>query len=244
MAHHIPIPRILTRDQVREVDRRALIDYGMPGLVLMENAGRNAASLLQELCINGPVVICCGKGNNAGDGFVIARHLENRGFDVRVLLTLSMESLTHDAATNLAVLRRAGTSVVESRGDLANEWRNELKRADWIVDALLGTGTRGNVRKPFASAIAAINGARKKVLAIDLPSGLDCDLGVVLGDCVRAEHTATFVARKPGFDLADAHKWTGEIHVLDIGVPHALLREIVADDSNSSGAGDRSCGGV
>ena len=118
-----------------------------------------------------------------------------------------------------------------------NEWGNELRRADWIVDALLGTGTQGKVREPFASAIAAINEARKKVLAIDLPSGLDCDSGVVLGDCVRADHTATFVARKPGFDLADAHKWTGEIHVLDIGMPHALLREIMAADSNDTSRG-------
>ncbi len=220
------LPFVLTRAQLREVDRRAIDDYGLPGLVLMENAGRNAASLLRELGIHGPVVICCGKGNNAGDGFVIARHLENGGCDVRVLLATPASSLTGDAVTNFAVLRRAGTPIVEAHADIATGWRGELARADWIVDALLGTGTQGTVREPFASAIAALNAANRNVLAVDLPSGLDCETGAVLGSCVRAQHTATFVARKPGFDLSSASEFTGAVHVLDIGVPRALLREL------------------
>ena len=228
-------PCVLTRAQVREVDRRAGDDYGIPGLVLMENAGRSAADLLRELGIHGPVVICCGKGNNAGDGFVIARHLENHGLDVRVLLATPTSSITGDAAANFAVLRRAGTRVVEAPADIVTAWRDELARADWIVDALLGTGTQGTVREPFASAIAAINAANRKVLAIDLPSGLDCDTGAVLGDCVRAHHTATFVARKPGLDVSGASEFTGEVHVLDIGVPRSLLRELSGSSAASSG---------
>lgn len=228
-------PLVLTRAQVREVDRRAIDDYGLPGLVLMENAGLNAANLLRELGIHGPVVICCGKGNNAGDGFVIARHLENDGIDVRVLLSTPASSFTGDAATNFAVLRRAGTPIVEAPADIATAWRGELTRADWIVDALLGTGTQGTVREPFVSAIAAINVANRKVLAVDLPSGLDCDTGAVLGSCVRALHTATLVARKPGFDVAGALEFTGEVHVLDIGVPHTLLRELSESSAASSG---------
>lgn len=228
-------PFVLTRAQVREVDRKAIDDYGLPGLVLMENAGRNAANLLRELGIRGPVVICCGKGNNAGDGFVIARHLENGGCDVRVLLSTPASSFTGDAFTNFAVLRRAGTPIVEAPTDIATAWRGELTRADWIVDALLGTGTRGTVREPFASAIAAINAAHRNVLAVDLPSGLDCDTGEVLGDCVRARHTATFVARKPGFDVRGASEFTGEVHVLDIGVPRALLRELSESSAASAG---------
>ena len=228
-------PLVLTRAQVREVDRRAIEDYGLPGLVLMENAGRNTADLLRELGIHGPVVICCGKGNNAGDGFVVARHLVNCGFDVRVLLATASSSITGDAATNFAVLRRAGISVVEAHADIVTAWRAELARADWIVDALLGTGTQGTVREPFASAIAAINAAHRNVLAVDLPSGLDCDTGAVLGCCVRAQHTATFVARKPGFDRDGASEFTGEVHVLDIGVPHALLRELSESSTAPSG---------
>ena len=234
MSSGSPPPLVLTRAQVREVDRRAIDDYGLPGLVLMENAGRNAAMMLQELGIHGPVVICCGKGNNAGDGFVIARHLENNGVDVRVLLATPSSSFTGDAATNFAVLRRAGTPIVEVPADIATAWRDELARAEWIVDALLGPGTQGTVREPFVSAITAINAAKRNVLAVDLPSGLDCDSGAVLGSCVRAHHTATFVARKPGFDQSGAREFTGEVHVLDIGVPRALLRELSESSAASS----------
>ena len=235
MSSASPSPFVLTRAQVREVDRRAIDDYGLPGLVLMENAGRNAANLLRELGIHGPVVICCGKGNNAGDGFVIARHLENSGIDVRVLLSTPVNSFTGDAATNFAILRRAGTPIEEAPADITTGWRDELARADWIVDALLGTGTQGTVREPFTSAIAAINAANRKVLAVDLPSGLDCDSGAVLGECVRAHHTATFVARKPGFDLTCASEFTGAVHVLDIGVPRTLLRELSEFSAATSG---------
>jgi NAD(P)H-hydrate epimerase len=228
-------PLVLTRAQVRDVDRRASDDYGLSGLVLMENAGRNAANLLRELGIRGPVVVCCGKGNNAGDGFVIARHLESSGFDVRVLLATPASSFAGDAATNFAVLRRAGIAIVGASADIATAWRGELSQADWIVDALLGTGTQGNVRDPFAAAIAAINAANRKVLAVDLPSGLDCDTGAGLGSCVRADHTATFVARKPAFSLAGVKEFTGEVHVLDIGVPRSLLRELSESSVASSG---------
>ena len=105
---------VMTRDELREVDRRAIEEFGIPGLVLMENAGRNAAALLKSLGIRGPVVICCGKGNNAGDGFVIARHLENAGVEVRVLLATPTSAIGGDAAVEFNVLRRAGTPIVDA----------------------------------------------------------------------------------------------------------------------------------
>ncbi len=221
------LPLVLTRAQVRDVDRRAIEQYGMSGLVLMENAGRNAAQLLLQLGINGDVVICCGKGNNAGDGFVIARHLENAGSSVTVLLAGPSTSLAGDAAVNFGVLQKSGTRIIEpSPTNLSGLWQSELASADWIVDALLGTGTSGALREPFITAIDALNAAGKKVLAIDLPSGMDCDTGQPLDRCVRATCTATFVARKPGFDAPGATAYTGQIHVIDIGVPNRLLREI------------------
>ena len=223
MPNRSPIPTVLTREQVRDVDRCAISEYGLPGLVLMENAGRNAAELLNSLGISGPVVICCGKGNNAGDGFVIARHLENAGVDVRVLLCVPPNSLTGDAATNFHVIQKSQTSIVLPMID----WLKELASADWIVDALLGTGIQGILREPFTSAVAAINNSGRKVFAVDLPSGLDCDTGTPLGCCVRANHTATFVARKPGFDSPGAGQLTGIVHVIDIGVPRSLLRRFV-----------------
>jgi NAD(P)H-hydrate epimerase len=224
-----PKSAVLTQDQVRDVDRRAINDYGLIGLVLMENAGRNAAALLLQLGISGPVAICCGKGNNAGDGFVIARHLDNAGVNVAVLVAVPSNSLTGDAAVNFRVLQRAGVRIEEPPVEGLNSlWSQQVAKVDWIVDALLGTGTQGTLREPFLSAIATINASARKVFAVDLPSGMDCDTGQPLGDCVRANHTATFVARKPGFDAPAASKLTGEVHVIDIGVPRRLLDELNA----------------
>ncbi|MBW3542796.1 MAG: NAD(P)H-hydrate epimerase [Planctomycetes bacterium] len=243
-------PRSMTRDEVREVDRRAIQDYGLPGVVLMENAGRGTAELLLDLALpkkgdspradpegdsplfwaqplegaRGPFVICAGKGNNGGDGFVIARHLENRGEEVRVLLFADPESLSGDAAVNFGVLEAAGTPLhVFANCPESEEILRELSGAEWVVDALLGTGVTGEIREPYATAITAINAAGKRVLAVDLPSGLDCDTGRPLGPCVRADHTATFVAPKRGFEAPTAAEWTGQVHVIDIGVPRAVL---------------------
>lgn len=216
--------RPLSRADVRDIDRRALDELGMPGIVLMENAGRGAAELLVQLGIDGRVVVCAGKGNNGGDGFVIARHLENRGFDVRVLLFADSQTLQGDAATNFHILRAAGTPVFEYHAATKlDTWAADLRSCAWIVDALLGTGMQGTVREPTATVIHHLNDAGVPILAVDLPSGLDCDTGQPLGICVRAAHTATFVARKLGFDAPGAAQFTGDVHMIDIGVPRPIL---------------------
>jgi NAD(P)H-hydrate epimerase len=217
--------RPLTRDKVRDIDRRAIEEYGLPGVVLMENAGRGAAELLMSRGVSGPVVICCGRGNNGGDGFVIARHLELAGCDVRIVLLGDAAELRGDAAINYRVVERSGLPI-DVWPLAAGEFEALLASADWIVDALLGTGAQGSVREPFASAIEGINRADRKVLAVDLPSGMDCDTGRPLGPCVRAMLTATFVAPKAGFVEPAASDWTGEVVVVDIGAPLALLAEI------------------
>ena len=216
--------RSLSRDEVRDIDRRAIEEFGLPGVVLMENAGRGTAELLVTLGIGGSVVVCAGKGNNGGDGFVIARHLENRGYPVKVLLFCKPEELTGDAAINFRVIEAAGTPLrILGDAPLPRDLTAELAAADWVVDALLGTGARGEVREPMAGVIHEINKAPARVLAVDLPSGMDCDTGRPLGVCVRARHTATFVARKKGFDEPGASDWTGIVHVVDIGVPRMML---------------------
>lgn len=224
--------RALSRDEVRGVDARAIHEYGIPGVVLMENAGRGATELLIQLGINGPVYICAGKGNNGGDGFVIARHLDLHGIDVRVLLFCNPAELSGDAALNYRVLSAAHLGGDWKAASLtASQLDQELAAADWIVDALLGTGTRGEIREPYVTAINAINRAGqagRKVFAVDLPSGLDCDNGKPLGPCVRAHHTATFVARKIGFDVTGAEQLAGTVHVIHIGIPRRLLDEINA----------------
>jgi NAD(P)H-hydrate epimerase len=224
-----PAPlRPLTRDEVREVDRRAIEELGLPGIVLMENAGRGAAELLIELGIDGPVIVVAGKGNNGGDGFVIARHLEIYGFEVRVLLFADPHELAGDALTNYRVLCAAGTPIRYCAGADSAVWKDELPLGSWIVDALLGTGTRGAVRQPFSGVIEQVNASGVRVLAVDLPSGLDCDTGEPLGPCVRAAHTATFVAPKRGFDAPGAAAFTSRVHVIDIGVPRCLLEAFVS----------------
>lgn len=210
----------LTREQSRAVDRLAVEQYGLSGLVLMENAGRGCAELLLSLGIAGRVAICCGGGNNGGDGLVIARHLENAGIDVEIGLFAEESKLTGDAGVNLRIVRAAGTPLRSLVGQAA-EIEAFLAGADWIVDALLGTGVTAPVRDPLAGVIAAINGAQSRVLAVDLPSGLDCDTGQPWGVCVRAAHTATMVAPKRGFEAAA--EFTGEVHLIDIGIPRRLL---------------------
>jgi NAD(P)H-hydrate epimerase len=227
----VPVLRPLSRAEVRDVDRRAVDEYGICGIVLMENAGRGAADVLTTLGQDpgvGPVVVCAGKGNNGGDGFVLARHLENRGWAVRVLLFAAADALEGDAAVNFGILRRASTPVVEAGGMDAEACDGELRSAAWIVDALLGTGLQGDVREPMAGVIERINRSGRPILALDLPSGLDCDTGKPLAHCVRATATATFVARKRGFDAPGAADYTGQVYVVDIGVPRRLLADFLA----------------
>lgn len=217
----------LSCDQVREIDRRAIQQLGMSGLVLMENAGRGVVDTLWELGIDGPVLIFCGGGNNGGDGFVIARHLDARLKSVKIVLCADPEKLHGDAAENFRLLTathvpiqtlgsESGTSPLP--GDLAS--------ADWIVDALLGTGSRGPPRPPIDGVIDQLNRADVKRLAVDMPSGLDCDTGQPSASTFRAQHTCTFVAPKTGLVVPGAQPYVGHLHVLDIGVPRMLVQEI------------------
>jgi NAD(P)H-hydrate epimerase len=226
-------PFTLSRATVRELDRRAIHEYGVPGVVLMENAGRGAAELLVRLDYERErVLILCGPGNNGGDGFVMARHLENAGLRVTVMLFLPTTAvdLAGDAAVNYQTWIRSGHSAPPIRGQLTDYLRRvvlediALQRG-WIVDALFGTGLARPLGPPFDEVVSAVNASRRPVLAVDIPSGLDCDTGEPLGPTVRATHTATFVAPKLGFANPNARPWLGEVHVLDIGAPKKLVDE-------------------
>lgn len=221
-----------TREQSRRVDQMAVEEFGFCGLVLMENAGRGVADVLCRLGIAGPVVICCGKGNNAGDGFVIARHLDLRGYAVRVLLWAKPEELAGDAATNYRILTKTDVPI-EVFGAVHDATRlaTLLDGAAWIVDALLGTGARGEPRPPLDTVIDQINASPALKLAIDLPSGLDCDTGQAAGHTIRANETCTFVTAKVGFREPSALPYLGRLHVLDIGVPRKLVERVALSTS-------------
>jgi NAD(P)H-hydrate epimerase len=218
---------ILTRDQARELDRRAMHEFGVPGIVLMENAGRGMAELLRSLGVGGLVVLCCGKGNNGGDGLVMARHLDNAGVRVRVLLFADPAQLSGDAAVNHRIVAASGIALEGFAGPLLDEERLRVhfEEAEWIVDALFGSGLRGTVQAPFDRVLAAINEAKACVFAVDIPSGLDSDTGLPLGIAVRARHTGTVAARKQGFLQPAAAEWLGQVHVIDMGAPRALFAD-------------------
>ena len=214
----------LTCAEVRQIDRLAMQQFHLPGIVLMENAGRGVADWMEELGIGGRVVILAGAGNNGGDGFVVARHLEARGHHVTVILLAPVVKLKGDARINYEVLRAAHTPLIEvadpieSRGILSIQ----LGRAVWIVDAMLGTGATGDPRSTFAEAIRLSNETTARRLAIDLPSGLDADTGNPGCPTFMADYTATFVAYKPGFLAEAARPYLGVVKVFDIGIPRCL----------------------
>lgn len=216
-------PRLLTREQVRNVDRVAIEELGLPGIVLMENAGRGATEILLKQPNVDRVVICAAGGNNGGDGFVIARHLMLAGYEVQIWLFSPSEKLSGDARVNYQVASRLGIPITQCDPERIDQSLEEaLKSADWIVDALFGTGLSSEVRPPFAQLIDRINQVETPVLAVDLPSGLDCDTGQPLGTAIQATKTVTFVAGKVGFSQPGASTWTGEVDVVSIGVPWDL----------------------
>lgn len=224
---------VLSRDQVRRVDRLAIERFGMTGLVLMENAGRNAAEIIDRAYgPEGGAHIFCGTGNNGGDGCVIARHLLNRGWRAMVVLTGSRDRMTHDTAANYHILDAMEAAIVLCE-DAANQKHavEGIRKDAVVIDALLGTGFSGSVRAPTDLLIAAINERPKRAtVAIDVPSGLDCDTGSVGNAAIRADLTITFVAAKRGFAQPGAGEYLGRVEVADIGAPRVLVDEIAAGD--------------
>lgn len=216
----------LSREASRKVDQVAIEQFGMSGLVLMENAGRGCVDTLCALSIAGPVVVCCGKGNNAGDGFVIARHLDLRGFSAKVLLWCDPEAIGGDAKANFEILQKTDVPIIVFGEQHEPESLAEhLDGADWIVDALLGTGAKGDPRPPLDAVIQILNQQPAKRLAVDVPSGLDCDSGQPSAITFRADHTCTFVAPKLGFQSPAAQPFVGTLHVIDIGAPRQIVEK-------------------
>ncbi|MGF1583395.1 MAG: NAD(P)H-hydrate epimerase [Gemmataceae bacterium] len=216
----------LSKNQVREVDQIAITEFGIPSVILMENAGRGCAELLIRLGIHAPVGIVCGKGNNGGDGFVMARHLVNHGFEVKVLLLGEPEEISNDSKVNYDIASRMHLPI-QSRAKeaITADWiREELVGCEWVVDAIFGTGLSDEIRAPYDAIVEVINESGANVFSVDIPSGLDCDTGKVLGRCVKAQHTATFVAVKVGFAEETAQEWLGQVHVIGIGAPEECMK--------------------
>jgi len=205
------------------MDRIAMEEFHLPGIILMENAARGVARVARGLLGEaGRVAIVCGPGNNGGDGLAAARHLANAGVEVAIHLVVPAEAYREgsDAAVNLEIVRAMGLNL---RDDL------ELEPAAAVIDGIFGTGLSREIRgEPYSSAIRAVNEAPGQILAIDLPSGLDANTGLPLGMAVRADVTATMAAPKVGFGLASGPELVGRVEVVDIGIPRSVIARLAA----------------
>ncbi|MHC5075959.1 MAG: NAD(P)H-hydrate epimerase [Planctomycetota bacterium] len=216
---------IMTRNEVRDFDSWAINELGIPGVVLMENAGRSCAELIKEKLTAVPgarICIFCGKGNNGGDGYVIARHLLNSGFEVITVLCGQRKQICGDAKTNLDILEQIYKPVKEidiETCDIPSTVKSFTSDCKMIVDALFGTGLKGELKTGYKQLIDYINAQLIPTFAVDIPSGLDCDTGEPLDAAIKAECTVTFAAMKKGFvSNVHAHQYTGQIYIASIGI--------------------------
>ena len=207
---------LLDAETMRAVDRWAIEERGVPSLELMERAGAGVTRMVEQLAPDGPVTVVCGKGNNGGDGLVVARLLREAGRSVTVVCAASPGDFAGDARVNLE--RLPGEVPLELSKDRERS-EQVLTEATVIVDALLGTGFQGEPRGAVEEAIEAVNAARAPVVSVDVPSGVDVSTGVVSGAAVRAVATVTFHAGKPGLWIAPGKAHAGEVHTIDIGIP-------------------------
>lgn len=212
----------MKREEVRRIDEIAIREFGMSGLVLMENAGSGAARLLERWASRDqPMKILCGRGNNGGDGYVIARHLQLAGFEVEIVSVVPLERLADDAAGNAKIAQAADIPIRIAMS--VKELEDALHLYDHLVDCLLGTGAQGAPRGIYRDAILLANSLAGPRTAIDVPSGLDCDTGHASEPTFRATATITFVAEKQGFANPEATEFIGQVEVVPIGVPKKLL---------------------
>ncbi|HTA14789.1 MAG TPA: NAD(P)H-hydrate epimerase, partial [Solirubrobacteraceae bacterium] len=205
---------LLDASQMRAVDSWAIDERKIPSLDLMERAGEGVAQAVEELAHDGPLTVVCGKGNNGGDGLVVARLLRQADREVTVVCLAPSEELSEDARANLE--RLPGEAPVGLEESAAGE---AFARATVIVDALLGTGFNGVPNDPAAAAIEAMNGAPGLTVSVDVPSGVDASTGAIAGVAVQADRTVTFHASKPGLWIHPGKRHAGQIVRLDIGIP-------------------------
>lgn len=222
--------RILTADQMRDADRRTIEEIGIPSLVLMENAGRQVVAAMESFFDDlgeRRVAVICGKGNNGGDGFVVARTLAQRGIDVSVFVVGQIAEIKGDPRVNVEILGRLGLTVVEI--DDESQWElhfSEISEHDLIVDALFGTGLKAALSGMYETVIGDINGSGLPVVSIDLPSGMSADTADLIGDCVEATITVTLGAPKLPLILPPAEGKAGDVVIADIGIPAGVFEAL------------------
>jgi len=221
--------RLATTSEMRAIEARAIDGYGIPGKVLMENAGRASVAAIERW--RGPLsgqlaAVVAGPGNNGGDGLVVARLLQQAACRVVLYALLSPSSWRGDAAVHWQLVQGLPITVIEVGGGPAEDLCQQgFAEADFLVDAIFGTGLGRTVAGHYADVIEAMNRSGRPIVALDIPSGLSSDSGQPLGACVRAERTVTFALAKPGHVLQPGPDYVGRLTVADIGIPPAVIEE-------------------
>ena len=223
--------RVITAETMKELDTRTIRDYGISGLQLMECAGRCCADeIVAEFAVPGRAVVLVGKGNNGGDGSVIARLLLEKGWSITVIVLSERDQITGDAAIQLEKLPEEIIQYSVRKGHLASRYMDVISDADIVVDALFGTGLRGLVSGMYLEAINLINASGRPVFAVDIPSGIHGSTGRVLGNAVKAHTTITFALAKLGHILYPGSEHTGRLVIADIGIPPNLMESTAGYD--------------
>lgn len=222
----------LSREQVRSLDGWAVRKLGIDSIVLMENAGKNCADIILEhikASADKKVLILAGPGNNGGDGYVIARHLLKENIQVDIIVCAEKEKIGGDAEKNLTILENMGIKPHFSNIKDESNFKIIKEKAagcSYILDALLGTGVHGQLRDYYISFVKFLNTIKTPKIAVDIPTGLDCDKGTPLPEAVKADLTVTFAAPKKGFKNPKAKAYTGQIYVADIGFDSRLKENL------------------
>lgn len=212
--------RFISIREAKELDLKAQKKFGMPVLLLMENAGRAVFEESVKVAKKkNNVVVFCGKGNNGGDGFAACRHFLTYGLFPEIFLVGKACEVYNEAKVNLDILKRMKQKIFEIDEGNLDFVRKRVLGADFIIDALLGVGLLGDVRGVYRDLINMINSSSAYVLSVDIPSGLDANTGRVLGCCVKANKTVTFVAKKLGMAAGEGAQYCGRIAVKDLGLP-------------------------
>ena len=221
---------LVTAQEMREMDRLAIESFGLPGRLLMESAGRGATDFFLESfpdCLGKRVGIVAGRGNNGGDGFVMARYLAEKRVRVAVFLLSKSSDVKGDAAANLKLLALLGIPVIElPDAETFSKHISSLRHQQIWIDAILGTGLNAEVKTYFKDVITFINESGSPVFCVDIPSGLNADTGRVMGACIRGTATATFAFPKIGHISHPGAVYAGKLKVVDIGIPGFISRRI------------------
>jgi len=222
--------RLVKASEMQEMDRLTIEELGIPGVVLMENAARGAARIFLDHFsppLNSHVLILCGRGNNGGDGYVMARYLHNAGLKISVGVLSELTKISGDARINLEIIQRMGLEILEVPG--TDEWTTShqvIKECDFVIDGILGTGLNSPVRGYYGQVIKAVNESTKPTVAIDIPSGLNADTGQIMGVAIKADLTVTFGFPKLGHLIFPGADLVGRLTGIDIGIPDSIANRI------------------